>query len=56
VAIAIAILLVDLQQEALELEVLGQQWQWRFRLPGAGGKLCGSDVRFASGDKAALAS
>ena len=27
-----------------------QQWQWRFRLPGADGALGGSDVRFVSGD------
>src|SRR5436190_454938 len=25
--------------EALQLEVLGQQWQWRYRFPGASGKL-----------------
>ena len=36
--------------DALELEVLAQQWQWRFRLPGADGKLGGSDVRFVAGD------
>jgi len=33
---------------ALLLEVVGQQWQWRFRLPGASGKLGGSDARFVS--------
>ena len=32
--------------DALEVEVLGQQWQWRFRFPGEGGKLGGSDARF----------
>jgi cytochrome c oxidase subunit II len=31
---------------AMEVEVLAQQWQWRFRFPGAGGKLGGSDARF----------
>ena len=31
---------------AMVVEVLGQQWQWRFRLPGADGKLGGSDPRF----------
>jgi cytochrome c oxidase subunit 2 len=31
------------------LEVVGQQWQWRYRFPGAGGKLGGSDARFVSG-------
>lgn len=35
---------------AMELEVLGQQWQWRFRFAGADGKLGGSDVRFVRGD------
>ena len=32
--------------DALEVEVLGQQWQWRFRFAGEGGKLGGSDARF----------
>jgi cytochrome c oxidase subunit 2 len=32
--------------DALIVEVLGSQWQWRFRLPGADGKLGGSDPRF----------
>jgi cytochrome c oxidase subunit II len=31
---------------AMVLEVVGQQWQWRFRLPGEDGKLGGSDARF----------
>jgi cytochrome c oxidase subunit 2 len=31
---------------AMEVEVLGQQWQWRFRFPGENGKLGGSDARF----------
>lgn len=35
--------------DALTLEVVGQQWQWRFRFPGAGGTLGGSDARFVSG-------
>ncbi|WP_137896509.1 cytochrome c oxidase subunit II [Ramlibacter sp. 2FC] len=34
--------------DALVLEVLGQQWQWRYRLPGADGKLGGTDVRFVN--------
>lgn len=34
--------------DALTVEVLGQQWQWRFRLPGADGKLGKTDVRFIS--------
>jgi cytochrome c oxidase subunit II len=32
-------------QDATVLEVLGQQWQWRFRLPGADGKLGLSETR-----------
>lgn len=39
---------VDPPADSLQLEVLGQQWQWRYRLPGADGKLGGSDVRFVS--------
>ena len=35
--------------DALVLEIVGQQWQWRFRFPGANGKLGGSDARFVSG-------
>jgi cytochrome c oxidase subunit II len=35
-------------RDALLLEVVGQQWQWRFRLAGASGKLGGSDARFVS--------
>jgi cytochrome c oxidase subunit 2 len=34
--------------DALVLEVLGQQWQWRFRLPGEDGKLGATDARFVS--------
>lgn len=34
--------------EAATVEVLGQQWQWRYRLPGADGRLGRSDVRFVS--------
>lgn len=34
--------------DALQVEVLGQQWQWRFRFPGAGGKLGRSDVSLVS--------
>ncbi len=35
--------------DALVLEVVGQQWQWRFRFQGASGKLGGTDARFVSG-------
>ncbi|QDF96296.1 cytochrome B [Azoarcus sp. DD4] len=34
--------------DAATVEVLGQQWQWRFRLPGTDGRLGRSDVRFMS--------
>ena len=34
--------------DAIVLEVLGQQWQWRFRLPGADGKLGLTDTRHVS--------
>ena len=36
-------------REATILEVVGQQWQWRFRFPGQDGKLGGSDARFVNG-------
>jgi cytochrome c oxidase subunit II len=36
-------------RDAMVLEVVGQQWQWRFRFPGASGKLGFSDARFVSG-------
>jgi cytochrome c oxidase subunit II len=35
--------------DAMVVEVLGQQWQWRYRFPGPDGKLGGSDARFFSG-------
>jgi len=31
---------------AMLVEVLGKQWQWRYRFPGADGKFGGSDARF----------
>jgi cytochrome c oxidase subunit 2 len=37
-------------KEAIEVEVLGQQWQWRFRFPDGEGKLGSSDARFVSAD------
>lgn len=36
-------------QDALQVEVVGQQWQWRFRFPGAGGQFGGSDASFFDG-------
>ena len=35
--------------DAMVLEILGQQWQWRYRFPGPDGKLGSSDARFVSG-------
>ena len=35
-------------KDALLLEVVGQQWQWRFRFPGAQGKLGATDARFVT--------
>lgn len=36
--------------DAAPVEVLGQQWQWRFRFPGADGRLGRTDVRHVSAD------
>lgn len=36
-------------RDAIEFEALAQQWQWRFRFPGADGRLGRSDTRFVSG-------
>ncbi|MQA40998.1 cytochrome c oxidase subunit II [Rugamonas aquatica] len=40
--------LIDPPPEAMVFEVLGQQWQWHYRLPGKDGKLGSTDVRFIS--------
>ncbi|KAF3998953.1 cytochrome c oxidase subunit II [Glaciimonas immobilis] len=39
---------VDVPKNALKVEVLGQQWQWRFRFPGASGRLGRSSVSLVS--------
>jgi cytochrome c oxidase subunit II len=36
-------------RDAMQVEVVGQQWQWRYRFPGPDGKLGGSDARFVNG-------
>ena len=41
---------VNVPKDATELEVVGQQWQWSFRLPGKDGRLGGSDVRNISAE------
>src|SRR5438445_215576 len=39
---------VKAPRDAIMLEILGQQWQWHYRFPGASGRLGGSDARFVS--------
>ena len=41
---------VDVPEEAHPIEVMGEQWQWRFRLPGNDGILGEVDARFISED------
>jgi cytochrome c oxidase subunit 2 len=36
-------------RDAMIVEVVGQQWQWRYRFPGSDGKLGASDARFVTG-------
>lgn len=37
-------------RNVLQMEVLGRQWQWRFRFAGPGGKLGTTDVRYIGSD------
>ena len=39
---------VSVPKDATEFEVVGQQWQWAFRLPGKDGRLGTSDTRFVT--------
>ncbi|HEX9770944.1 MAG TPA: cytochrome c oxidase subunit II [Kiloniellales bacterium] len=41
---------VSVPEDAAEVEVLGQQWQWTYRLPGEDGVLGTSDTRLISSD------
>jgi cytochrome c oxidase subunit II len=41
---------ITVPTDAREIEVLGQQWQWSYRLPGKDGKLGRTDVRFISAE------
>ena len=41
---------VTVPEDATEVEVVGQQWSWSFRLPGADGKLGTADNRLISDD------
>lgn len=39
---------VTVPADASELEIVGQQWQWSYRIPGKGGRLGTSDVHYVS--------
>lgn len=41
---------ITVPEGATEIEVLGQQWQWGYRLPGKDGRLGTSDIRNVSSD------
>ncbi|MEI9401159.1 cytochrome c oxidase subunit II [Mesorhizobium argentiipisi] len=41
---------VNVPSEAADIEVIAQQWQWSFRLPGKDGKLGTSDTRIVSAE------
>jgi cytochrome c oxidase subunit 2 len=41
---------VDVPKAATDVEVIGQQWQWSFRLPGADGRLGAADNRLVSSE------
>ncbi len=41
---------ITVPNDALTVEVMGQQWQWSYRLPGKDRRLGASDVRFVSSD------
>lgn len=41
---------VTVPPDATEIEIVGQQWQWSYRLPGKDGRLGTSDVRYISPD------
>jgi cytochrome c oxidase subunit 2 len=41
---------VTVPADATEIEVMGQQWRWSYRLPGKDGKLGTTDARFVSAD------
>jgi cytochrome c oxidase subunit II len=41
---------VTVPDDAVEIEVVGQQWRWSYRLPGTDGRLGTSDIRHISAD------
>jgi cytochrome c oxidase subunit II len=41
---------ITVPDDATDIEVFGQQWQWSFRLPGPDGQLATSDIRLITPD------
>lgn len=41
---------ITVPKDAAEVEVIGQQWQWSFRLPGKDNRLGAADAKFISAD------
>lgn len=41
---------VDVPEDALEVEAVGQQWHWTYRLPGDDGKFGDSDLKLVTAD------
>jgi cytochrome c oxidase subunit II len=41
---------ITVPKEATDIEIVGQQWQWSFRLPGKDGRLGTSDTRHVSAE------
>ena len=41
---------ITVPEDATDIEIVGQQWQWSYRLPGADGKLGTSDTRNVSAE------
>jgi cytochrome c oxidase subunit 2 len=41
---------VSVPEDARAIEILGQQWQWAYRLPGEDGRLGAADIRLVSAD------
>lgn len=41
---------ITVPEEAAEIEIVGQQWQWSYRYPGDDGRLGRSDTRLVSND------
>ncbi len=41
---------ITVPKDAMTIEVLGQQWQWTYRLPGADKRLGATDIRFVKPD------